>query len=116
MRQKKAEKEQGIARLVRVKHAVLVIQVRTNPGGWSPWRLRSSGRVHACADQLSCCPAACLAGMPEQARKQGPGHDGPEGKGGLDEGAAGPHATAAVLPAVATATPSGACRGLSAVL
>jgi hypothetical protein len=27
MRQKKAEKEQGIARLVRVKHAVLVIQV-----------------------------------------------------------------------------------------
>lgn len=29
MRQKKAEKEQGIARMVRIKHAVLVIQVRT---------------------------------------------------------------------------------------
>lgn len=27
MRQKKAEKERGTARLVRVKHAVLVIQV-----------------------------------------------------------------------------------------
>lgn len=28
MRQKKAEKEQGIARMVRIKHATLVIQVR----------------------------------------------------------------------------------------
>jgi hypothetical protein len=27
MKQKKAEKEQGIARMIRVKHAVLVIQV-----------------------------------------------------------------------------------------
>jgi len=29
MKQKKAEKEQGVARMIRIKHAVLVIQVGT---------------------------------------------------------------------------------------
>jgi hypothetical protein len=30
MRQKKAEKEQGVARMLRIEHAVLVIQVTPN--------------------------------------------------------------------------------------
>lgn len=38
MKQKKAEKEQGVARMIRIKHAVLVIQVGTVVKWlWLPW-------------------------------------------------------------------------------
>jgi hypothetical protein len=58
MKQKKAEKEQGIARMIRIKHAVLVIQV-------------GSAVTHYCAWTVDCYVHQLHCGINHQACDQG---------------------------------------------